>query len=224
MNLHDKDLKAAGKAFMETIDLDKWSQENEQRYEELMLWYDAAIAVLLKRLQKLNRWYSLHYRRTLIRKLECRRKSDDSIADKVFEKGIPYTPDAIEQNIFDIAGIRAICPAPRDVYTLAELIMKQKDLLVLTVKDYINHPKENGYRSLHLIVKVPVEMNHIQRQMVAEIQIRTTAMDWWANLDHEMRYKAYAFSKKTLQRELSECADLASELDRKMDLETGGEF
>lgn len=207
---------------METLDLDKWSEENEQRYQELMRWYDAAIDILLKELKRINKWYTLQYQRSLIRRLDSRRKSDDGIADKVFEKGIPYTPEAIEQNIFDIAGVRAICPAPRDVYELAELVMRQKNLLVLTVKDYINHPKDNGYRSLHLIVKVPAERDGITRQMIAEIQIRTSAMDWWANLDHEMRYKAYSVAEDALEEELMECARLASELDRKMDLETGG--
>lgn len=207
---------------METLDLDKWSEENEQRYQELMYWYDAAIDILLRELKRINKWYTLQYQRSLIRRLDSRRKSDDGIADKVFEKGIPYTPEAIEQNIFDIAGVRAVCPAPRDVYELAELIMRQKNLLVLTVKDYINHPKDNGYRSLHLIVKVPAERNGMKRQMIAEIQIRTSAMDWWANLDHEMRYKAYSVAEDALEKELTECAELASELDRKMDLETGG--
>lgn len=203
--------------YMETLDLDKWNQENEKRYQDLMLWYDGAINVLLKELKSINKWYTLQYQRSLIRKLEFRRKSDDGIADKVSEKGIPYTPEAIEQNIFDIAGVRAICPAPKDVYTLAELIMRQKNLLVMTVKDYINHPKENGYRSLHLIVKVPVQRHGQKRNMIAEIQLRTSAMDWWANLDHEIRYKAPAFSEDALQKELMECAQLASELDRKMD-------
>lgn len=197
--------------------MDKWNQENEKRYQNLMLWYDGAINVLLKELKSINKWYTLQYQRSLIRRLESRRKSDEGIADKVFEKGIPYTPEAIEQNIFDIAGVRAICPAPKDVYALAELIMRQKNLLVITVKDYINHPKDNGYRSLHLIVKVPVQRNGQKRNMIAEIQLRTSAMDWWANLDHEIRYKAVSFSEDALQKELMECAQLASELDRKMD-------
>lgn len=209
---------------MEMLDLEKWNQENEARYQELMHWYDAAISVILKGMQDLNEQYFQKYERYLFRKLISRRKSDDSIIEKVSEKGIPYTPDAIEQNIFDIAGVRAICAVPRDVYILAELIMRQKKLTVINVKDYINHPKDNGYRSLHLIVRVPARMNGLTRQMIAEIQIRTTAMDWWANLDHEMRYKASAFSRDALQRELSECAELASALDRKMDLETGGKI
>lgn len=207
---------------METIDLDKWNEENEQRYRELMHWYDAAIILALQMLQKINNRYMYRYHKSLIRVLESRRKSADSIADKVSEKEIPYTPEAIEQNIFDVAGVRAVCPTPRDVYELAELIMREKDIQILAVKDYINRPKKNGYRSLHLIVKLPVEINRIQKNVIVEIQVRTVVMDWWAKLDHEMSYKAYPASKDALQTELRECAELALKLDQKMDMETGG--
>ena len=117
----------------------------------------------------------------------------------------------------DVAGIRVVCSFTEDVYTLADALLKQDDIILLQKKDYIANPKENGYRSLHLIVSVPIFLENEKRLMKVEIQLRTIAMDCWASLEHQLRYKKEIDFTKEMEQELSECARMSTELDARMD-------
>ena len=127
------------------------------------------------------------------------------------------TTDAIEQNIFDIAGIRIICSFKQDIYKMADLLLQQDDIKLVEKKDYIKHPKESGYRSLHLIVEITIFLENEKRPMKVEVQFRTIAMDFWASLEHDIRYKADKSKLPDgINDEMLECAGKISEIDKKM--------
>ena len=132
-------------------------------------------------------------------------------------RGIPQTIEAIERELNDIAGVRVICSFPQDVYMLAEALLKQDDIRLIQKKDYIKSPKPNGYRSLHLIVAIPVFLANERREMKVEIQLRTIAMDFWASLEHQLRYKKNAHFTPEMEAELLKCAKMSADLDMRMD-------
>ena len=132
-------------------------------------------------------------------------------------KGIPVSISAIEENLNDVAGVRVICSFPEDVYNLAEALLKQDDITLIEKKDYIQNPKANGYRSLHLIVAVPIFLHSEKRSMKVEIQLRTIAMDCWASLEHQLHYKKTNEFTRGMEEELRECAKLSTDLDARMD-------
>lgn len=146
-----------------------------------------------------------------------RLKSPESILKKVYRKNIDLSLTSIRENIKDIAGIRITCPFVKDIYMVSNMLGNQKDVTVAEVKDYIKHPKPNGYRSLHLIVKIPVFLSDREEQVYVEVQIRTIAMDFWASLEHKIYYKYDKAIPDRLWRELKEAADTATELDRKLE-------
>ena len=129
---------------------------------------------------------------------------------------IPLILTTILQNLFDIAGVRVICSFPEDIYATAELLTQQDDIHVIDRKDYIAHPKENGYRSLHLILEVPIFLSTGKKFMKVEVQFRTIAMDFWASLDHKLKYKKNLDNADYIAQQLKECADIISCMDRKM--------
>ena len=133
------------------------------------------------------------------------------------KKGLPVDMKSIEENVNDVAGIRVVCSFIADVYMIAEAFKKQDDITVIEQKDYIAHPKQNGYRSLHLIVAVPIFLQHEKRIMKAEIQIRTIAMDFWASLEHQLRYKKTDNFDDEMAADIKYCAALSAELDKHMD-------
>ena len=145
-------------------------------------------------------------------------KSPKSIMEKMIRRGYPLTVESIEQNLFDIAGVRVICSFTSDIYKLADALLKQDDVFLLQKKDYIQNPKPNGYRSLHLIISTPIFLQSEKRMMKVEVQLRTIAMDAWASLEHKIRYKK---SNDRLSgedcRQLEICAGLCSQLDEKME-------
>lgn len=147
-----------------------------------------------------------------------RLKSPESIYKKAVRKNVPFTLDAIREHIKDIAGIRITCSFRSDIYRLSDMIMSQKDVEVMAVKDYIKQPKPNGYQSLHLIIKVPVFMSDREERVPVEIQIRTIAMDFWASLEHKIYYKYKKEIPERLRTELREAAFTAADLDRKMEM------
>ena len=165
----------------------------------------------------LNEELSLVYDRNPIETIKSRIKSPESIIDKVMRKGIPLTVDSIEKNISDIAGIRVICAFPNDIYMLSEALLRQDDVRLITRKDYIRQPKDNGYRSLHLIIETPIFLHNQTRLMKVEVQLRTISMDWWASLEHKIRYKKNLADDARVARELQECAEMGTELDRRME-------
>lgn len=144
-------------------------------------------------------------------------KSVDSIISKVEKKRLPLSLDVIRDHIRDIAGIRIICSFVSDIYRISEMIQKQSDIQIIQVKDYIKHPKPNGYQSLHIVMKIPVYMSDRKEDVFVEMQIRTIAMDFWASLEHKIYYKYNKKVPRRLIEELREAALTASELDRKME-------
>ena len=191
-------------------------QENTKPLDTLMAYYKCAIMEVETKFKVLNEQFSLEYDRNPIESIKTRVKSLDGIVRKVRRKNIPLTLSAIEQNINDIAGIRVVCSFPEDIYLLADCLLQQDDIRLIEQKDYIKHPKENGYRSLHLIVAVPIFLQNEKREMKVEVQLRTIAMDFWASLEHKLYYKQGKVVPRQVLIGLNQCADLAALLDEKM--------
>ena len=167
----------------------------------------------------LNKQFSLQYDRNPIESIKVRVKSMESILKKVRRKNIPLTLESIEQNIRDIAGVRVVCSFQDDIYLLADCLLNQDDITLIEIKDYIKNPKPGGYRSLHLIVEVPIFLQSEKKQMKVEVQLRTIAMDFWASLEHKLRYKKNIPPEEAslLAKELIECAEISSSLDMRME-------
>ena len=198
--------------------------ETTQRFHQLskefikiMSYYKSAMLEIETRFQALNEEYLFEYERYPINSIKTRMKSLPSIQEKMIRRNIPFTLKDIEQQLNDIAGVRVICAFPADVYRMAEAFLKQDDIVLLQKKDYIAEPKANGYRSLHLIVEVPVHLAAGKRMTKVEIQIRTIAMDFWASLEHQLRYKQDVEFSDEMAAELYECAVLSAQLDNRMD-------
>jgi len=186
------------------------------KFNTLMAYYRCAMMEVETKFNVLNEEFSLRYDRNPINGIKTRLKSLISIRDKLNGRKLPFTLESIEHNLNDIAGVRVICSFPDDVYTLAEALLKQDDITLVDAKDYIKNPKPNGYRSLHLIVSVPIYLEKHKRSMKVEIQLRTIAMDSWASLEHQLRYKKNNEFEEKMTEELLHCAKLSSELDERM--------
>lgn len=191
-------------------------QKNKKPFELLMSYYQCAIMEIETKFRVLNQEYSLSYDQNPIEGIKTRVKSYESIMRKIRVKDIPVTLESIEKNIRDIAGVRVICSFPSDIYKLADSFLKQDDITLIERKDYIQHPKESGYRSLHLIVQVPIFLQDTKKLVYVEVQFRTIAMDFWASLEHKIYYKFEGQAPEYISRELKECADMVSALDDKM--------
>ena len=208
------------RALMERLsksEITTWLKNYAKPYQELMAYYRCALMEVETKFNVLNEELSLVYDRNPIETIKSRIKSPESIIDKVMRKGIPLTVDSIEKNISDIAGIRVICAFPNDIYMLSEALLRQDDVRLITRKDYIQQPKDNGYRSLHLIIETPIFLHNQTRLMKVEVQLRTISMDWWASLEHKIRYKKNLSDDARVARELQECAKMGAELDRRME-------
>lgn len=186
-------------------------------FNKLMAYYKCAIMEIETKFNVLNTEYSLEFDRNPISSIKTRLKSPMSIKEKLDRKGLPITTEAVENELNDVAGVRVICSFPEDVYTLANALLRQDDIMLITKKDYIKNPKENGYRSLHLIVAVPIFLSCEKRIMKVEIQLRTIAMDFWASLEHQLRYKKETAFSEDMMKELYECAKVSADLDMRMD-------
>ncbi|MBQ4091717.1 MAG: GTP pyrophosphokinase family protein, partial [Firmicutes bacterium] len=170
----------------ETID----QIENKiKEFATLMSYYKCAMMEIETKFNVLNEEYSLDFDRNPINSIKTRLKSPKSIREKLERKGLDISAESIENNIKDVAGVRVVCSFTDDVYTLADALLKQDDIILVERKDYIANPKENGYRSLHLIVAIPIFLAKGKQMMKVEIQLRTIAMDFWASLEHQLRYK-----------------------------------
>ena len=191
-------------------------EKNKRPMDELMSYYQCAIMEVETKFKVLNQEYSLEYDRNPIEGIKTRVKSYDSILRKIRRKNIPMTLEGIEENIRDIAGVRVICSFPDDIYELAESFLRQDDITLIERKDYIKNPKESGYRSLHLIVQVPIFLQKNKKMVNVEVQFRTIAMDFWASLEHKIYYKFEGNAPDYISRDLRECAKMVSELDEKM--------
>ena len=208
------------RALMERLsksEITTWLKNYAKPYQELMAYYRCALMEVETKFNVLNEELSLVYDRNPIETIKSRIKSPESIIDKVMRKGVPLTVDGIEKNISDVAGIRVICAFPNDIYMLSEALLRQDDVRLITRKDYIRQPKDNGYRSLHLIIKTPIFLHNQTRLMKVEVQLRTISMDWWASLEHKIRYKKNLADDARVARELQECVEMGAELDRRME-------
>jgi len=185
-------------------------------FNTLMAYYRCAMMEIETKFNVLNEEFSLRYDRNPINGMKSRLKSLFSIKEKLGGRGLPLTVKSIEENLCDIAGVRVICSFPDDVYVLRDALIKQDDITLLCEKDYIKNPKPNGYRSLHLIVSVPIFLAHEKKSMKVEIQLRTIAMDTWASLEHQLRYKKNIEFSDNMAEELLRCAALSAELDSRM--------
>lgn len=193
-------------------------QQNRKPFDLLMSYYECAIMEIETKFRVLNHELSLEYDNNPIESIKTRVKSYDSILKKIRRKNIPLNLQAIEENLKDIAGVRVICSFPDDIYKLAESFLKQDDITLIERKDYIKNPKPSGYRSLHLIVQVPIFLQNEKKMVNVEVQFRTIAMDFWASLDHKMRYKKELSDEEVeiLQEELYDCAEQSAALDERM--------
>ena len=193
-------------------------QRNKKPFDLLMSYYQCAIMEIETKFKVLNEEYSLEYDKNPIEGIKSRIKSYDSLLKKIRRKDIPMTLESIEKNITDIAGVRVICSFPADIYEVADSFLRQDDITLLERKDYIQNPKPSGYRSLHLIVQVPIFLQNEKKPVTVEVQFRTIAMDFWASLEHKMRYKKNipAEQMKYLQDELYDCAEQSAVLDKRM--------
>ncbi|MGN0962017.1 MAG: GTP pyrophosphokinase family protein [Clostridia bacterium] len=194
----------------------EWAQKKTMEFAQLMTYYKCAMMEIETKFNVLNEECSLAFDRNPISSIKSRLKSPHSIKEKLSRKNLPATFQSIEENISDVAGVRVVCSFTDDVYTLADALLRQDDITLIKKKDYIAHPKANGYRSLHLIVAVPIFLAEEKRLMKVEIQLRTIAMDFWASLEHQLRYKKDIPFTEEMASELSECARRSAELDEKM--------
>lgn len=187
-----------------------------QEYQAMRQLYNGAIREITTKLENLDDEFSTRYAHNPIHHMESRLKSLKSIVGKLQRKGLPLTLASAQEELFDIAGVRVICNYIDDIYDLADMLCGQGDVAVLRRRDYIQEPKPNGYRSLHLTVRIPVFLSTGSVGVPVEIQIRTIAMDFWASLEHQLRYKAEHTVPPSLRAQLKACAEESAALDLRM--------
>ena len=195
----------------------EWMNISSMPFRELMAYYRCAMMEVETKFNVLNQEFSVQYDRNPIESIKSRIKEPRSILDKLIRNKLPLSIESLEENLSDVAGVRVICSFIEDIYMLAGCLLKQDDVTLIKYKDYIKNPKENGYRSLHLIVEVPIFLAHKKKMMKVEIQLRTIAMDFWASLEHKLKYKKNRPDSALLTRELKECADMSAQLDERME-------
>ena len=191
-------------------------QNITQPFMQMMMEYRCAMEEIATKLKNLNEEFVLLYDRNPFETIKTRIKRPVSILEKMERRGIPVTIENMRRELSDIAGVRVICSFQEDIYSLADLLLEQDDIRLIQKKDYIKTPKVNGYRSLHLIVEVPVFLSSGKLMRRVEIQFRTIAMDFWASLDHKLRYKKNLRNGDLIAAELKECADAISGIDCRM--------
>lgn len=216
--MEDKDKNFLGEISSlttETIIPAEFSREAD-RMEGLLLYYSYAIKEIRTKMEILNDELAFRTKRNPIESIESRVKKPRSILEKLKRRGFEVSVDSIIQNLHDVAGVRVICSFIDDIYDVAEMLLQQDDITLIERKDYIRHPKDNGYRSLHLIVQVPIFLSDRTLNMKVEVQIRTMAMDFWAALEHQANYKKGIEDIDDLVKELTECADIINQTDWRM--------
>lgn len=189
---------------------------NDKTYEKIMFIYSVAIKEILTKLEILKDEFKIFYDYDIIDHIQTRIKKPESIIKKMQDKGYELTYQMMIENINDIAGIRVICPLKKDIFSVRNLVEKLPGIRLLKEKDYVTNPKKSGYSSYHLIVEVPVTLSQRIIYVKVEIQIRTMAMDFWASLEHKMKYKAKGTITKKTSKELIEYAKIITKLDNKM--------
>lgn len=185
-------------------------------FKELMMMYTCAIKEVRTKFDVLNTEFNIRYRRNPIYCISTRLKRANSIFQKMERMGLPFTLSALEKNLHDIAGVRVVCSYTDDIYRIADSLLRQNDIKLIERKDYIVNPKPNGYRSLHLIVSVPVFFADRVKEIQVEVQIRTIAMDYWASLEHQLKYKHRIANERQISEELHRCAETLAATDARM--------
>ena len=187
------------------------------QFQQIMMIYESAIKQIETKLDILNKENKVSHKRNPIETVKSRIKSPESIADKLNKKNLPVTFESMMKNLDDIAGVRVICPYISDIYTVRDILLKQPDIRLIAEKDYISSPKESGYRSLHIVIEIPVYLSKTEHNVKVEIQLRTIAMDFWASLEHELHYKNVANVPDSVRRELYRVAETIAMTDREME-------
>ena len=190
--------------------------EQASGFMELMMQYRCALMEVETKLNVLNAEFTMKNNRNPFESIKSRIKTPKSILEKLQRKGFEISVKGIEENLADVAGIRVICSFPDDIYATAKMLTDQDDIRVVKVKDYIINPKPNGYRSLHLILEVPIFLSNEKKNMKVEVQFRTIAMDFWASLEHKLKYKKNIENAEEISKELQRCAEASSQLDLRM--------
>ncbi len=185
-------------------------------YRQLMMQYECALQEVETKLNVLNAEMSLEYDRNPFEAIKTRIKQPISIIEKLQRIGQDATVENIEAYLSDVAGIRVICSFPEDIYMIAAFLESQDDIKVLKRKDYIKNPKPNGYRSLHLIIEIPIFLTQEKKYMKVEVQFRTIAMDFWASVEHKLKYKKDVKNPQKIAEQLKHCADTIADVDFRM--------
>ena len=203
--------------------IDRLSQHDEElliesamQMQQMMMLYESGIREIKTKLDILSDESRISGKPSPIDAIKSRIKSPRSIIGKLKRRGFPITLQSMIDNLNDIGGIRVICPFIEDIYTVADMLMRQDDLTLIEKKDYIANPKPNGYRSLHLVIAVPVYFLDGCEEVFVEVQLRTVAMDFWASLEHQLRYKQNKDISSRVDIELKACAEVSATLDRRM--------
>ena len=198
------------------IDYNQKLEKNDETFKKLMFIYSTGIKELQTKMEIIQEEYKIFHNYNLIDHINTRIKTPESIKQKMEKRNLNLNYKEMIENINDIAGIRIICPLKKDIFSIKGLIEKLPNINILTEKDYVTHPKESGYSSYHIIVEVPVTLSKNIVYVKVEIQIRTIAMDFWANLEHKMKYKPEESIDKKTSKEWISCAKIIQKLDNKM--------
>lgn len=183
---------------------------------QMLVMYRCGIREVQTKLEILNDEFQVKQHRSPIESIKSRVKEPESIARKLHRRGLDISAESIVANLHDVAGIRVVCPFIEDIYFVANTLLAQDDITLIERKDYIATPKANGYRSLHLVVEVPVFFSDRKQPVRVEVQVRTIAMNFWASLEHEIHYKKNLPGSDTIARDLRECAEIISRTELRM--------
>ena len=191
--------------------------EMAMKMQQSMSVYESGIKEICTKLEILQREAQVKGIHNPIESIKSRVKNVFSVIEKLNRKGFDVSMDSVEKNLYDVAGVRVICPYIDDIYVVAERIRRQDDLHVLIEKDYIKYPKPNGYRSFHMVVEVPIFLADSKRYVRVELQLRTIAMDFWASLEHQIRYKMESKIPDEISYRLRQCAETIAATDAEME-------
>lgn len=195
-------------------------EDLQQQIMDINLLYSAAIREVSTKLDVLGDDFRMKHSYVPIHHMQSRLKSFESLMDKAERYGIEdpiHNLDAVRAEVFDIAGIRVVCNYREDIYTMSELLLKQSDVDLIKIKDYCKNPKPSGYRSLHVVISIPVFLVNSKTTVPVEIQFRSIAMDTWASLEHELKYKNKGALTEDIQKQLTQCAKTLSDVDEQME-------
>lgn len=206
------------KEFESLKTVSRFDADHRDEFEMLMTYYKCALMHVETKVKIMREEFALEKNRNPIEYHKARMKTESSIIEKMHRRDIPVNLECMVENITDIAGLRVVCSYPQDVYNIAEYLISQDDVTLIERKDYIKNPKPSGYRSLHLIVEVPIFIRNDKREIKVEVQLRTIAMDFWASVEHKLQYKQSVDPEEAEQLglELAECAELSAALDYRM--------